>query len=52
MLRKAFQNDPVDVREEREKYFDHVDPQEKNRKIQKEELDTLDGWTDDSTDRA
>ena len=51
-MRKAYHNDPVDVRETRETYFEQEDPQTKKRKLQKEELDTLDGWTDDSTDRA
>ncbi|MBQ7936179.1 MAG: hypothetical protein IJ333_07520 [Clostridia bacterium] len=52
MLRKTYSNDPVDVREEHEKYFEQEDPRAKSRKIQKEELDTLDGWTDDSNQRS
>ncbi len=48
MLRKAYFGDPVDVREEQERYFDQEDPRTQKRKIPKEELDTLDGWADDS----
>ena len=47
-MRKVFHNDPVDPREEYETCFEK-DPK---GKFKKEDLDTLDGWTDDSNDRA
>ena len=52
MLRKTFETEPVDLREEREKDFEHDDPRLQKKPLHKEDLDTLDGWTDDSNQRS
>ena len=52
MLRKAFGLEPEDVRLEREKDFEHEGSHLRQKPLQKEDLDTLEGWTDDSNQRS
>ncbi len=51
MLKKPFRNDPVDPREEGGQHLEPDGPFCSKTKPRKEELDTLDGWTDDSHER-
>ncbi len=47
MLRRVFSEAPEDFREEeRGMYFFHEDLALNGKEVTKEDLDTLDGWTD------
>ena len=48
MMKKAYVKPGDELRDDvQEQYFEHEDPKAARRKIKKEDLDTLENWTED-----